>query len=605
MRTKSNVVLFFLTVAAGFSTTAVTSRAVHAAAKKNFSELSRYLGDNTQGLVEENSFYSDACRKKGSSCSQYARKDKIDGKYWDSEAALPDDVLQALFTFQEDKFMDREGKRTFASAKENYYSHLRFSTSKNTYELPFDNLRGWGSLNHPPIRTLASQPGKYLEGMDTFPDRSRDEHIFFDEEFQRKIDRVSQTELTAGNELDLLPGRDAYEAKLALIKSTKKFLWVQNMVFFCDPDSEVLLNAMIGRAQAGVEVRVVLEGLWMRLVGSGCVKKMRDGGINVLLIADSVKHLIIGVTHTKFWVRDGEEAIFGGKNIFAAEDIGDGFNDGYRDTDAHVKSGPAITDIMAAYVATWEAEHSKTAKPISDYTPIIQARMADERAQGVRGVSVYQNILRDPSRRMNGVCRVLSQSRGAKTETISPVLREFAANSSERILLTTPSIRFSSDLSGKKMMGDYFFQEVRTAANDRGARVDLLTNSMDALGGDTSKFTRHFASWLRERGQNGLEQIINQLSYALGEISDKKNEKMVRDFVQMSPNIHAWRYFRYTHQKVHMFDRRVVGIGSFNLDTFSGSKNHEGEMFCMDQHLIDQAEAAFTRDVVNATPVVR
>lgn len=586
-----------------------TTHKAEAAGKKliRFDELSRYLGDVSDGAIQETAQAGSNCRNKNSSCGEFELKNGTIGKIWDSKRAMDDEQIQDLFRVDESRYIANEDGISFADAKERYYDRVHYNSGRAGYELPFENLRSWGSLNHPPVKKLTGPVNRYLEGLGSgeVDAAQSSNHIYFNEEFQRKLDKVSQTELSAGNVLQVLPGRDAHETKLAMIKGAKRYMWIQVMVMFCDPDTEDLIDAMIERKRAGVDVRVMLEGLWMRIAGSGCLKKLRKGGIDVLLVADSVRHLSIGVMHPKIWIRDGEEAIIGGKNIMASENFGNGFNDGYRDTDVWIKKGPAITDAMAQYADTWDKEETKRNASIDGYWPIIRAREAAEREAGVRGVTVYRDILSDPERRMNGVCRVVSQARRGLIRPIAPVLTALAENATSRILATTPKLRFKDDFNGGFNKTDFAIEAIVNAAKDRGVRVDLLTNGIDGMAGDLTSLPRRFRDWAREKNQLGLESLFQAVGNLMGMFDSRGNQKEIDKFMRHSDNIHVWQYFRYTHQKVQVFDHVVVGIGSFNLDGNSGAANHEAQMFCMDKSLVTQTEAMFARDVTNSVPAPR
>jgi phosphatidylserine/phosphatidylglycerophosphate/cardiolipin synthase-like enzyme len=67
---------------------------------------------------------------------------------------------------------------------------------------------------------------------------------------------------------------------------------------------------------------------------------------------------------------------------------------------------------------------------------------------------------------------------------------------------------------------------------------------------------------------------------------------------------HAYLYCNYIHAKQFMFDRTVTGIASWNFDDYSGSKNHESAIFCLDDSLRVQMERQFVLDMVNSVPVI-
>jgi len=83
-----------------------------------------------------------------------------------------------------------------------------------------------------------------------------------------------------GNKLELLQDGDAYfPAMLAAIRGAKKTVNFQAYIVYSDPTGRAFRDALIERARAGVQVRVLLDG-----VGSGWklnnsdVKMMRDAG---------------------------------------------------------------------------------------------------------------------------------------------------------------------------------------------------------------------------------------------------------------------------------------------------------------------------------------
>jgi phosphatidylserine/phosphatidylglycerophosphate/cardiolipin synthase-like enzyme len=126
---------------------------------------------------------------------------------------------------------------------------------------------------------------------------------------------------------------------------------------------------------------------------------------------------------------------------------------------------------------------------------------------------------------------------------------------------------------------------------------------VDGAGGAATSKYRNLALAARASGKSSLETFWRDFAEIITQSLGKGGFGESETFVRKSDNIHGWNYFRFTHQKVHYFDRRMIGIGSFNLDGHSAHGNRETEMFCMDDKLIRQAEQMLTRDLANSTPI--
>lgn len=572
----------------------------------SFEDLATQLSRDSDGAIQKNPALAPTCQAKNSPCTNFERKEKPAGFHWDSEKATEDAFLQSVFQTDEDRFVANHGGGTFLEAKEQAYQSIPFKVSKRSYLLPFENLRGWGSLIHPPIFELSKDPGFYFPGLGPV-DHSQVQHPYYTEEFQRRMDEVSKTELTSGNDVEYLGGGPiSHQAKLALIKNAKKSMWVQVMVFACDPYSLQLHDALVERRRAGVDVRLMIEGLYARIVFRGCVKRFRKGDVDLVMVDDSTRlKTFARVAHPKVWLRDGEEAIMGGINILESEAIGDGFTQGNRDSDVWVKRGPIVTDLLKQYIEIWKRNATKKNRSIDSYAAEIDGRLANERAAGVRGEGVYQNALPDPIKRSQGVCRVAVQRENNKVEPIAPMLALYASQLQNQLIATTPGLKVNKKFKMKHNSLDAFWVELQKASNQRGARIDLITNGIDGQGGDLTKPFRGWRDSARDKDNVFFEKMTQALVSALAIMNTKGNYKHAQRLYKLGDGFHAWNYLRYGHQKVQIFDRTVTSIGSFNLDGHSAWGNQEGQMFCMDTKLADQTERAMTVDFINATPVYK
>ncbi len=533
-------------------------------------------------------------------CGEWTERAFRSLPYFDTKIAkVTVDQVERLFRV--DWNPGRFGGGSFLDRQEALYATYPYRAKDRRYVLPFANLRGWSSLNHPPIREI-HQPLSDFHSRLGGPLPEAD-HPFYTDAFQRRLDALSGTDLTAGNHVDLLLNHDSYLEKLALIGRAKRRLWVTTMVFACDPSSTVLLRALSERAAAGVDVRLIFEGLYAKTAYAACLKTIRGYGIRVLPLTESVSAKNLShITHSKFWIRDGEEAIVGGQNIVDDENLSTGFNEGYRDTDAWIHEGPAVTDLDAKFAEIWTLHRKEKDLGMTEAKRAIAAKRSAETERGDRGPAVFAR-LRDPALRSKGLCRILSQDPGGARESIETALTELIGQTRELAIVTTPRMEYDPAKDPRTVPAGPIYAALLEAAEVRGIRVDLITNGADGFGGTTTSKYRNRALEARAEGRPNLENFWRGTADDLGQATSRKSFAAGETFVRRSKNIHGWNYFRYAHQKVHYFDRRMIGIGSFNLDGFSARGNRETELFCMDDSLVQQAERMLARDLANSTPL--
>ncbi len=543
---------------------------------------------------------SSSCGSTGDGkCEKWIRKSGA-ANYLDTlDPSVTESSIQKLFHY--DWNPEKSGGVSFLDFQEARFRAYGYRDEDRRYILPISRMKGWTGLDHPPVFELERPVSDYHPKLGG-PLPTAD-HAFYSEAFQSRLDRITETELTLGNRVDLIENHDSYEKKLDLIRRAKTRLWVTSMVFYCDESSSELLDAMAERAHAGVDVRIIVEGLYGKTVYRSCMAKIKRLGIKLLPLTESVTRAALAkITHSKFWIRDGEEAIIGGQNILADENLSTGFNDRYRDTDAWIHAGPTITDLEGAFIKIWIQHRRDLDRAMDTAARENRLQRTEEVNRGVRGPKVLER-LRDPALRSQGLCRVLSQLPGGKAHSIETALAEYLGKTSELAIITTPRMYFDSTTDLRTVPAGPIFLELIDAARRRGVRVDLLTNGSEGMGGATTSPFRAKAAEARDRGDTEKEAFWLNFADRLGRANSASSFRAADDFASQSDNIHVWNYFRYSHQKVHYFDRRLVGIGSFNLDRHSSRGNRETELFCFDDSLALQVEKMLTRDLVNSIPL--
>ena len=558
---------------------------------ETFSNLSSYLFTRTQGAVKpvRESFLTF----------------KIDHKFKEAVPVLPEanpDLIHSLFETDVEKMIQNEGVQDFVTAKKKFYGDLSFNRSTQQFARPYIYPSDWHSLNHNPIRNFNLALETYGHQFRLLDSKTIAKSPLVSVELHRKLDDVTGTEMTAGNKLrQLNNGEISFKEKVRMVKESKKFFHAIVMVQYCDESSSEIVDAMIERARAGVDVRLMMESVWSRLILQKCVKKLTDGGVKVTLGKGFFNpRTMFTVHHTKFWIRDGEEAIMGGQNTHDFENTSNGFNHHTRDKDVHVM-GPAVTDMMREYVRIWNHEQKKPDTSMSQYLGVVAKKEAEERTKNLRGKDLYGRWLNTPTvEEIPGVCRVLVQ--GSKTTDtpyiITKAYLEIMKNTKYSMFINTLAFRFKEG-DTNAYTNTQLIKEI-IESSKRGTQIDLISNGFDAGWGEAGFQMRELSKKLRRSGKTGLAMLLESMNRVIAMFTSRTQFNNLANALG-GTDVDVWLYFNHIHSKQMRFDHIMTSTGSFNLDNHS-FKNHESTMICLDKKLADESLVSFLSDIVNSTP---
>jgi putative cardiolipin synthase len=328
------------------------------------------------------------------------------------------------------------------------------------------------------------------------------------------------------------------------------------------------------------------------------VVRLRRAGIPVITIGDELKPgSIASFMHHKFWVVDGQEAIVGGENVLDYEAMSNGANHLNRDEDLLIRSGPTVTDLTREFIGLWQKYAKRRDPPIDRWSTEVTAQLDTETRAGVRGPGAYARLA-DPTLRSAGVCRLLVQTAGAKREAIAPVLQRYVDASSQRIIMSSPTFRFTPNGHGR---ADQLVDSLRARAR-AGVQVDLLSNGIGGGRGETDTWLRRHTAIARESSHPTWSGVL----FGAWRSDSRSGARSSRRYLlglEDTPNVRTWAYFEYMHAKAALFDHSAVAVGSFNVDGHSADLNHETSIVCMDDALEQEMERRFALDLVNSVPV--
>ncbi|HUP30129.1 MAG TPA: phospholipase D-like domain-containing protein, partial [Usitatibacter sp.] len=190
---------------------------------------------------------------------------------------------------------------------------------------------------------------------------------------------LTGTPLTVGNKVTLLEdGPAAYRAMLAAIAGARSHVHMESYIFEADEVGRQFAEALVARRKAGVEVRLVYDGVGSLSTPKAFFQEMIDQGVDVVEFnpVKAANVLTQGLAlqkrnHRKLTVVDGRVAFLGGINISgvyapgglrsqrggiggsAGESDGKPFDEQpWRDTQVRIE-GPVVEDFQRGFLRIW------------------------------------------------------------------------------------------------------------------------------------------------------------------------------------------------------------------------------------------------------------
>lgn len=217
---------------------------------------------------------------------------------------------------------------------------------------------------------------------------------------QRSELRVYAERVVGMHRLALLrDGEQAFPAMLEAIRSARSTICLETYILRSDRTGERFAEALIERAQAGVEVNVLYDA-WGSSVSAPYLAKLHSGGVRTLsyhpIAFDGrigrMLSKLIRRNHRKTLVVDQRVGFTGGLNIaddYAA--VAEG-GKGWRDTHLRLE-GPAVFELLAYFLAVWNREGGA---PVDERRYRHDGRRPDPKVRVIgNGVRLDRKLVRD------------------------------------------------------------------------------------------------------------------------------------------------------------------------------------------------------------------
>jgi cardiolipin synthase len=140
-----------------------------------------------------------------------------------------------------------------------------------------------------------------------------------DDDFVRVVQSALQAGIHHGNRVEVLTnGGQFYPAMRDAIRAARTSVNLEAYIMHPGEAADMLTNAMVERAGAGVEVRIVLDAIGSARMGGATARRLRDAGCQLHFyqpIRWHRLHRLNNRTHRELLVVDGRVAFTGGAGV--------------------------------------------------------------------------------------------------------------------------------------------------------------------------------------------------------------------------------------------------------------------------------------------------
>lgn len=177
-----------------------------------------------------------------------------------------------------------------------------------------------------------------------------------EKEFARMIEAIAAGNMQEGNRVDVLPnGECFYEEQLKAMKAARKHIHIEAYIFYRGKITRRVVQTLAERARAGVQVRLVLDGIGCLFTTRGYMKELIDAGGKVEWYNDLKWYLLPRFnhrTHREIMVIDGTIGFVGGAGYADHWLYGTRKQKRWRDSMFRVV-GPVVRSLQAVFAENW------------------------------------------------------------------------------------------------------------------------------------------------------------------------------------------------------------------------------------------------------------
>lgn len=197
-----------------------------------------------------------------------------------------------------------------------------------------------------------------------------------DPEFQRSVTGLFGSNLMDGNAIDILQnGDEIFPAMLEAIASAQTSINFETYIYWSGQIADEFADALIERAQAGVDVRVLLDWAGSEPMNPKLVDAMAAEGVKIKRFRPLRWYTLDRInnrTHRKFLIIDGETGFIGGVGI-GDEWLGDARSpDEWRETHYRIE-GPVVAAMQGGFASNWVEDTGEILQGVRFFPPLEPA----------------------------------------------------------------------------------------------------------------------------------------------------------------------------------------------------------------------------------------
>ena len=176
------------------------------------------------------------------------------------------------------------------------------------------------------------------------------------DDFLHVIQNTCQAAVHQGNKVEIFTnGAQFYPAMRDAIRAAEASVHFEGYIFRPGDAAEMLIDAMVERARAGVEVRLVLDWVGSSRMWGKPARRLREAGCTINFYQPITwyrLHRLNNRTHRELLVIDGRVAFTGGAGIADWWLKPEGKRPAWRDTMARIE-GPIVAALQGVFAENW------------------------------------------------------------------------------------------------------------------------------------------------------------------------------------------------------------------------------------------------------------
>jgi len=175
-------------------------------------------------------------------------------------------------------------------------------------------------------------------------------------EFLYVIESTCQAMIHSHNKVDILAnGAQFYPAMRDAIRAAESSVNMEAYIFQRGAAADMVIDAMVERARAGVEVRLTLDAVGSALMFGAPLRRLREAGCKVRFYQTLTWyrfHRMNNRTHRELLVVDGRVAFTGGAGVADQWLKPRGRHPAWRDTMTRIE-GPVVAALQGVFAENW------------------------------------------------------------------------------------------------------------------------------------------------------------------------------------------------------------------------------------------------------------